>query len=99
MRQVAPESELSRKGHLMSVQGRGARLAVEDIRGAWAIIPTPATPDAADPAVNDTVDLDETARVVDELIEAGVDGILSLGTLGECAALTWEEKRAFIAAM
>ena len=72
---------------------------MEDIRGAWAIIPTPATPEAADPAATDTVDLDETARVVDALIESGVDGILSLGTLGECASLTWEEKRAFIATM
>lgn len=75
------------------------RLTPEDIRGAWAIIPTPATPEASDPANSDTVDLDETARVVDALIESGVDGILSLGTLGECAALTWEEKRAFIATM
>lgn len=75
------------------------RLTVRDIRGAWAVIPTPATPDAADPTARETVDLHESARVVEALIEAGVDGILSLGTLGECAALSWSEKRSFIAAM
>src|SRR5262249_17057995 len=42
-------------------------------------------------------DLAETARVVDELIGAGIDGILSLGTLGECSTLTWTEKRDFMA--
>jgi trans-o-hydroxybenzylidenepyruvate hydratase-aldolase len=77
----------------------GSALTAQDVRGAWAIIPTPATADAADPAARDTVDLDETARAVDALVESGVDGILSLGTLGECAALSWAEKRSFIAAM
>lgn len=77
----------------------GNGLTTQDIRGAWAIIPTPATPDAGDPRARDTVDLDETARVVDALVEAGVNGILSLGTLGECAALSWAEKRSFIGAM
>lgn len=71
-------------------------LTVDDIKGAWAIIPTPAKENASDWRVEDTVDLDETARAIDGLIEAGVDGILSLGTLGECATLSWEEKRKFI---
>jgi len=78
----------------------GARrelLTVGDIRGAWAIIPTPAKDNASDWRATDTVDLEETARAVDALIEAGVDGILSLGTLGECASLTWDEKKSFIA--
>jgi trans-o-hydroxybenzylidenepyruvate hydratase-aldolase len=73
------------------------RLTVADIKGAWAIIPTPAKDNASDWRADNTVDLDETARVVEELIKAGVDGILSLGTLGECATLTWDEKRAFMA--
>ncbi len=72
-------------------------LTVDDIKGAWAIIPTPARDNASDWRASDTVDLDETARAVDGLIEAGIDGILSLGTLGECATLTWEEKKNFIA--
>ncbi|ALE55172.1 MULTISPECIES: dihydrodipicolinate synthase family protein [Paraburkholderia] len=71
-------------------------LTVEDIKGAWAIMPTPAKAGADDWRMADTVDLDETARVAEELVKAGVDGIISLGTFGECAALTWDEKRAFI---
>jgi trans-o-hydroxybenzylidenepyruvate hydratase-aldolase len=74
-----------------------SRLTAADISGAWAIIPTPAKPDAADWRAVDTVDLDEAARAVEALITAGVDGILSLGTLGECAALSLAEKREFIA--
>lgn len=73
------------------------RLTAQDIQGAWAIMPTPATPDAADWRSENTVDLDETARVVEALIKSGVNGIFSNGTFGECATLTWEEKRDFIA--
>lgn len=75
------------------------RLTAADIRGAWAIIPTPATDDASDWRASNTVDVEETARAVDALIEAGIDGILSLGTLGEAATLTWDEKRTFITTM
>jgi len=73
------------------------RLTADDIHGAWVIMPTPATPNASDWRVQHTVDLDETARIVEALIAAGVNGILSNGTFGECATLTWEEKRDFIA--
>ena len=59
-------------------------------------MPTPAKSNAGDWRAEDTVDLDETARVVEELIQSGVNGILSHGTFGECATLTWEEKRNFI---
>lgn len=72
-------------------------LRSDDISGLWAIIPTPAKPGASDWRATDTVDLDETARLVDALIAAGVDGILSLGTFGEGSTLTWEEKRAVMA--
>lgn len=73
-------------------------MTVEEVQGAWAIMPTPATEDASDWAATDTVDVDETARAVEGMIEAGIDGILSLGTLGECATLTRAEKRKFVAA-
>lgn len=76
---------------------RGERITAAEIKGAWAIIPTPAKDNASDWRETDTVDLDETARVVDKLIRAGVDGILSLGTFGEGATLTWKEKRDFMA--
>jgi trans-o-hydroxybenzylidenepyruvate hydratase-aldolase len=70
-----------------------------DIKGAWSILPTPAKPGASDWRATDTVDLDETARAVDGLIESGVNGLLSMGSLGECATLTWQEKKAFMATL
>jgi trans-o-hydroxybenzylidenepyruvate hydratase-aldolase len=73
------------------------RIGAADVTGAWVIIPTPAKDNASDWRAEDTVDLDETARIVELLIAAGVDGILSLGTFGECSTLTWEEKRRFMA--
>jgi trans-o-hydroxybenzylidenepyruvate hydratase-aldolase len=76
---------------------RKDRLTAADVKGAWAIIPTPATDNASDWRTEFTVDLDETARAVEGMIAAGIDGLLSLGTLGECGSLTWEEKKAFMA--
>jgi trans-o-hydroxybenzylidenepyruvate hydratase-aldolase len=73
-------------------------LTVEDVTGCWAIMPTPSAPNASDWRSGFTVDLDETARVANALVEAGVDGILSLGTLGEGSTLTWEEKEAYVKA-
>lgn len=69
------------------------RLAVEDVRGVFGIMPTPATPDADDPAARDTVDVDETARAVRALEDAGVDALMLTGTSGEAFALTAEEWR------
>lgn len=74
-------------------------LSVKDINGAWAIMPTPAKPGAEDWRMTDSVDLDEVARVAEELVKSGVNGILSLGTFGEGASLTWEEKRQVIGTM
>ncbi len=78
---------------------RKSGLTVDDITGAWAIVPTPSLPGADDWRTEQTVDHDEAARAVEGLIAAGVDGILSLGTFGECSTLTWEEKRAFMATL
>ncbi|ADZ72522.1 Dihydrodipicolinate synthetase [Polymorphum gilvum SL003B-26A1] len=71
-------------------------LTVDDVNGCWAIMPTPSKPGASDPNAVDTVDLEETARAAEALVAAGVDGILSLGTFGEAATTTWEEKQAFM---
>lgn len=71
-------------------------LKASDIHGAWVIMPTPAKPDAADWRAQNTVDLDEAARCAERLVASGVDGILSLGTFGEGATLTLDEKKAFI---
>jgi trans-o-hydroxybenzylidenepyruvate hydratase-aldolase len=68
-----------------------------DIRGVYAIIPTPSKPGADAWDAIDTVDLDETARTIDRLIADGVHGLIVLGTMGECATLTSSEYEAFAA--
>ncbi len=74
-------------------------MTAQDVTGAWAIMPTPAKEGAEDWRAVDTVDLDESSRVADELVRAGINGILALGTLGECATLTLAEKRAYMGAL
>ena len=66
-------------------------LGPRDYRGLYSIIPTPTLPDATFGPGEPTVDLEETARVVDELVRAGSSGIIALGTTGECATIpSWE---------
>src|SRR3954469_13659725 len=67
-----------------------------DLRGVYAIIPTPAKEGADRWDAVDTVDLAETERVVNRLIGDGVSGLIVLGTTGECATLTGQEYEAFV---
>jgi trans-o-hydroxybenzylidenepyruvate hydratase-aldolase len=71
-------------------------LTANDFHGLWAIIPTPSTADASRADAVNTVDLAETARVVNALIADGSDGLIVLGTTGECATLTRDEYEAFV---
>lgn len=71
------------------------KFGVEDLGGVIAVLPTPATPEASSATADFTVDLEESERMVRKLIEDGVDGIMTNGTLGEMATLTAQEWRAF----
>ncbi len=62
----------------------------------YAIIPTPTTDDGARIDAENTVDLAETARVVDRLIADGSNGLIVLGTTGEAATITREEYESFV---
>ncbi|WP_264004687.1 dihydrodipicolinate synthase family protein [Mycolicibacterium sphagni] len=62
-----------------------------DIRGVIGIVPTPATADADDWRATDTVDTAETARMVDKVVQAGIEFVMTAGTFGECASLTHAE--------
>lgn len=66
-------------------------LNADAYRGLYAIIPTPALPGSGQWGATSTVDLDETARVVDQLIQDGAEGIIALGTTGECPTLATTE--------
>jgi trans-o-hydroxybenzylidenepyruvate hydratase-aldolase len=68
-------------------------LTKEDIRGLCALPSTPTKPNGGGWDATDSVDLDETASLVEKLIAAGCGSIGVAGTTGECAALLWEEKR------
>jgi dihydrodipicolinate synthase/N-acetylneuraminate lyase len=67
-----------------------------DLRGVYAIIPTPAKDGADRCDAVDTVDLAASERVVNRLIGDGVDGLIVLGTTGECATVTGREYEAFV---
>jgi trans-o-hydroxybenzylidenepyruvate hydratase-aldolase len=71
-------------------------LSPTDFRGLYAIIPTPAMANADQWNATSTVDLAETARLVENLIDDGVDGLIALGTTGECATLTSSEYEEFV---
>src|SRR2546428_14074884 len=59
------------------------------LEGIWTPIPTPLTKQGR-------VDTDATRRLVDFHIEAGIDGLLPLGTSGEFALLQREERKALV---
>jgi trans-o-hydroxybenzylidenepyruvate hydratase-aldolase len=67
-----------------------------DLRGTLAIIPTPAKEGAEQLGATNTVDLDETSRLVENLIRDGVTGIMALGTMGECATLSEHDYETFV---
>ena len=72
-----------------------SRYTAADIRGVVAILPTPALPGADRWDAENTVDLAETARMTDALVDSGVDVLMTNGTFGEGATLTLDEVLAF----
>ncbi len=72
------------------------KLTAGDVNGVVGIVPTPATPDAERWDAENTVDLNETAKMVAGVIDAGTDVIMTTGTFGEGATLLWEELRDFV---
>lgn len=67
------------------------KIGVEDIKGVVGIVPTPATPDADRWECANSIDFDQTRRMVDAIVSAGVDILMTTGTFGECATLTEPE--------
>ena len=71
-------------------------LTAQDFRGLYAIIPTPAKPGAERLDATDTVDLAESERVINALIDDGINGLIVLGTTGECATLSQADYELFV---
>lgn len=71
-------------------------LSASELRGLYAIIPTPAKENANQFGAKDTVDLDETTRLVEALIRDGASGLITTGTTGECATLSTADFKDFV---
>ena len=71
-------------------------ISAKDLRGALAIMPTPAKEGAERLDAANTVDLDETAQLTESLIRDGASGIMALGTMGECATTSQSDYEAFV---
>ncbi len=67
----------------------------DGFRGLVGIMPTPATADAGSWRCENSVDLGETERMVQVLVDAGTDILMTNGTFGECATITQDEHRSF----
>jgi trans-o-hydroxybenzylidenepyruvate hydratase-aldolase len=74
-------------------------LTKADIKGVAAMVPTPCKENGEGWDATDSVDLEETARMTEKYVRDGIGVIAACGTTGECAALLWEEKRAFVDAI
>lgn len=72
------------------------KVTMQDIRGVVGIVPTPATADAEHWNSRNTIELDQTVKMVQTVVDGGVDILMTTGTFGECATLTWEELQTFI---
>ena len=70
-------------------------LTAKEIRGMYAIIPTPALPGSEKWNAETTLDLEETSRLINKLIADGISGLIALGTTGECATLRPDEYKKF----
>lgn len=71
-------------------------LTAADLRGLYAIIPTPAVEGSDALNAKNTVDLFETERLINALIQDGSSGLIVLGTTGECATLSTKDYTAFV---
>ncbi|MDO8264545.1 MAG: dihydrodipicolinate synthase family protein [Gallionella sp.] len=72
------------------------KITPADIRGVFGIMPTPATEDADRWQTQQSVNLQETEKMVKMLTAANIDILATTGTFGEGATLTWNEMRVFI---
>ena len=74
-------------------------LSASDVSGLLALPPTALKAEGEHLGDLDTLDLDESTRLADQMIKDGASAIGLCGTTGECAALLWEEKLALYEAV
>ncbi len=74
-------------------------LTASDVTGLLALPPTPLAAGGEQLTEENSLDLDEATRLADRMIRDGVSAIGLCGTMGECAALLWDEKVALYSAV
>ena len=70
-------------------------VTMDEIVGVLGMLPTPATADADQWSCTQSVALDATAAMAEMVVGGGVRILLTAGSFGEGASLTWEEHQAF----
>ena len=68
----------------------------KDMRGVVSMNPTPSTPNAGSWRETMSVDLKKAEELFNKTLASGTNGYALCGTTGECSALLWEEKVAYI---
>jgi dihydrodipicolinate synthase/N-acetylneuraminate lyase len=71
-------------------------LQAGELRGLYAIVPTPSKPGSDRLDALDTVDLEATTAMVEALLADGSAGLIALGTTGECATLSEADYLSFV---
>ena len=72
------------------------KITAKDIKGVMSYCPTPSTPRGDRWDETNSVDLVASAKLFNMMIASGIGGFGLCGTTGECAALLWDEKKAYI---
>ncbi len=71
------------------------KASMDDIAGVVGIVPTPAVPEASHWSTELSVNLDETARMIRLVEDAGIRILLTNGTFGEGSSMTERDEQAF----
>jgi dihydrodipicolinate synthase/N-acetylneuraminate lyase len=71
-------------------------MTADDIQGVVGILPSPCTPDGDRWDAVDTVPLAEVEKMTRASVNAGIDILMTTGTFGEAATLTWSEVQTLV---
>jgi 4-(2-carboxyphenyl)-2-oxobut-3-enoate aldolase len=71
-------------------------MTVDDIQGVVGILPSPCTPDGDRWDSVDTIPLPQVEKMTRAVVGAGIDILMTTGTFGEAATLTWPELQTLV---
>ena len=68
----------------------------KDVKGVISMPPTPTKENGGGWRTTDSIEYDNSKKLINMMVGAGVKNFALCGTTGECACLLWDEKKAFI---